>query len=74
MESVQECSWEPTVLLGKDLLLKRNISDQVGLINQFLTRSKKELKLQTILENTSITLAYFSARSIILSSYLRLDY
>lgn len=74
MESVQECSWEQTVLFGKDLLLKRNIPDQVGLINQFLTRSKKKLKLQTIIENTSITLVYFSARSIILSSYLHLDY
>lgn len=73
MESVQECSWEPTVLLGKDLLLIRNIPDQVGLINQFFNQIKKEVKLQTIIENTSITLVYFSAKSIILSSYLHLD-
>lgn len=74
MESVQECSWEPTVLLGKDLLLKRNIPDHAGRLDQSIfNQIKKEVKLQTIIENTSITLVYFSAKSIILSSYLHLD-
>lgn len=60
--------------LGKRPTPKKKHFRSGRLDQSIFNQIKKELKLQTILENTSITLAYFSARSIILSSYLRLDY
>lgn len=59
--------------LGKRPTPKKKYSRSGRLDQSIFNQIKKEVKLQTIIENTSITLVYFSAKSIILSSYLHLD-
>lgn len=59
--------------LGKRPTPNKKYSRSGRLDQSIFNQIKKEVKLQTIIENTSITLVYFPAKSIILSSYLHLD-